>query len=105
MFSSEKFLSPIVSAGLPTPGPLAAGAGVAVVALALLELLEDDLLPPHAASPTTSANTAELLVIKVLNLRHGVPLIGRLLLVDFVASKIIGPALPGPPRPVAGSCG
>src|ERR1700736_6701026 len=49
MFSSAKFLSPIVTAGLPAPGPLAAA--VDVLAGAALELLElDDLLEPHAAT-------------------------------------------------------
>src|SRR4029077_21115914 len=53
MFSSEKFLSPSVTAGLPTPGPLAAGAGV----LAELEL-DLDLLLPHAASAMLKAATS-----------------------------------------------
>ncbi|MGI8428164.1 MAG: hypothetical protein ACR2OB_02425 [Solirubrobacteraceae bacterium] len=57
-----KFLSPIVTGGLPTPGPLlaagvdAAGAGVLAVtvglALLVVELL-DEL--PHAASARASA--------------------------------------------------
>src|SRR5438045_6540932 len=54
MFSSEKFLSPSVTAGLPTPGPLAAGAGV----LAELELDDDFLLLPHAASPMLNATSS-----------------------------------------------
>jgi hypothetical protein len=72
-------LSPIVTPGLPTPGPLAAaGAVVAVVvgwpALVVLELLEEDLLLlPHAASASVSApraNAAEpLLVNAVILLR------------------------------------
>src|SRR2546422_6749988 len=53
MFCSEKFLSPTVTAGLPTPGPLAAAAGV----LAELEL-DDDLLLPQAASAMLSAATS-----------------------------------------------
>ena len=52
MFSSEKFLSPIVTAGLPTPGPLAAGAGV------LVELVLEDLLLPQAASAMLRAATS-----------------------------------------------
>jgi hypothetical protein len=53
MFSSAKFLSPIVTAGLPAPAPLA----VAVELLVddALELLDDELLLPHAARPATSA--------------------------------------------------
>jgi hypothetical protein len=76
MFSSVKFLSPIVTSGLPTPGPLAAaGAVVAVVAgwpaLVALELLEEDLLLPHAASASVSApsaNAAEPLLVNAVNL-------------------------------------
>ena len=56
MFSSAKFLSPIVTAGLPTPGPLAAGVAAGVLALVALELL-DDVLLPQAARPTSSAIT------------------------------------------------
>ena len=57
MFSSEKFLSPIVTAGLPTPGPLAAGAGV----IAELEL-DEDLLLPQAASATAAYREAKAFV-------------------------------------------
>src|ERR1700737_323682 len=54
MFSSAKFLSPIVTAGLPTPGPLAAGA----CALTELELeLDEDLLLPQAPSTTLATST------------------------------------------------
>ena len=42
MFSSGKFLSPIVTAGLPAPGPPDAAVE------AVLELLDDELLLPHA---------------------------------------------------------
>jgi len=44
-------LSPIVTAGLPAPGPPDAGVE------AVLELLDDELLLPHAASPNTTAPT------------------------------------------------
>ena len=80
MFSSAKFLSPIVTAGLPAPGPPAAGAEADVVALELLE--DDELLLPHAASPTLSAvtaNSAAALPRRVLELLHRVPGIRRLL--------------------------
>jgi hypothetical protein len=55
-------LSPIVTAGLPTPGPLAAAVAgwLALVALGLLELVEDDLLLPHAASAIASAPSANI---------------------------------------------
>src|SRR5438309_5639872 len=82
MFSSEKFLSPIVTAGLPTPGPLAAGADAPVVALEL-ELVDDELLLPQAVRPATTASAAEPLATRVLNLPDFVPLIRRLLLVGF----------------------
>src|SRR5437764_15003419 len=57
MYSSVKFLSPIVTGGLPTPGPLAAAGGLPLPAAGVLALvllleveleLEDEL--PHAAS-------------------------------------------------------
>jgi hypothetical protein len=59
MYSSEKFLSPIVTAGLPTPGPLVAGLITAIVAVVVLvlELLDDELLElPHAASARLTAH-------------------------------------------------
>jgi hypothetical protein len=76
-------LSPIVTAGLPTPGPLDAGAGVELLALGALELLDDEvvLLLPQAARPTTRAHAAEPLRIKPLNLLNLLPFIRRLLLV------------------------
>ena len=60
MYSSVKFLSPITTGGLPTPGPLEAAvgdpltgpAGVAGAAVFVVELLFDEL--PHAASATAS---------------------------------------------------
>jgi hypothetical protein len=74
---------------LPTPGPLAAGAVVAVVALELellAELLDDEvLLLPQADRPTTSAITAQAPPIDALALLHLVPLIRRLLLVVVVS--------------------
>jgi hypothetical protein len=50
-------LSPIVTAGLPAPGPLAAGAGVLTDVLAALEL-DEDLLLPHAPSTMLSDATS-----------------------------------------------
>jgi hypothetical protein len=47
-------LSPIVTAGFPAPGPLAAVA-VELLVDDALELLDDELLLPHAARPATSA--------------------------------------------------
>jgi hypothetical protein len=75
-------LSPIVTAGLPAPGPLPAALELAVVALELLdeELLEDELLP-HAAMPTVSANAAEMPHTCLLALLHRLPFMRRLLCV------------------------
>src|ERR1700677_1506925 len=85
MFSSAKFLSPIVTAGLPTPGPLVAAELVAVVLAVLaaeLVLLDDELLLlPQAASPTPSAvtaNAAEMLDMNVLDLLRRLRVIRRL---------------------------
>src|SRR5436305_6503918 len=65
MNSSEKFLSPMVTGGLPTPGPLAAAAGLAPVAVedvgaaALLVGLElEDDLPQAASSAAVSVASA-----------------------------------------------
>src|ERR1700746_308522 len=58
MNSSGKFLSPIVTAGLPAPVPVAAL--VAVVAV-LVE--EDLLLLPHAASARASIATSAAAVV------------------------------------------
>jgi hypothetical protein len=74
---------------LPAPGPLAAGAVVAVAALVALELLDDELLP-QAARPTTSANAAELLATKVLKLLNLVPLIRLLLFVELPVRRSSG---------------
>jgi hypothetical protein len=49
-------LSPIVTAGLPAPGPLAAVLELVLLVDAAVEL--DDELLPHAASPTTRALVA-----------------------------------------------
>src|ERR1700683_4052567 len=90
MFSSAKFLSPIVTAGLPTPGPLdAAVAVLAVVAGGGLLLLDHVvlLLLPHAARPTLSADSAtaaSTLVIRELDLLHLLAVISRLLVLNIV---------------------
>jgi hypothetical protein len=67
-------LSPIVTAGLPAPGPLAVEVEVDDDAL---ELDDDELLLlPHAAKPTLNAltaNSAAVLPPAVLNLLHRVP--------------------------------
>src|ERR1700689_1641132 len=88
MFSSAKFLSPIVTAGLPTPGPLDAVVAVLAV-VAVVELLLDDvvLLLPHAARPTLSADSAtaaSTLVIRELDLLHLLAVISRLLVLNIV---------------------
>ena len=61
MYSSVKFLSPIVTAGLPTPGPVAAAGGLvrggAVIAPPVFEPELDDELP-HAASAATVASAS-----------------------------------------------
>jgi len=90
MFSSAKFLSPIVTAGLPTPGPLAAAAVVAVVAVLAVELVVLEgvlLLLPQAANPMPSAitaNVAEVPDMNVLNLLRRLPVIRRLPVLYFV---------------------
>src|SRR5215472_572892 len=66
MYSSVKFLSPIVTGGLPRPGPFAAAGGFAPTAATLAELVgvvAVGLAPvadpveelPHAASTTVAA--------------------------------------------------
>jgi hypothetical protein len=69
-------LSPIVTAGLPAPGPLAAVLELVLLVDAVLELLDEDELLPHAASPTTSAlvasSAAKLLPIEPPDLPSGV---------------------------------
>ncbi|HEY2398189.1 MAG TPA: hypothetical protein VGH78_04275 [Solirubrobacteraceae bacterium] len=62
---------------------MATGTVAGVLALELLELLDDVLLLPQAARPTPSASIAEALAIKALVLLHVVSLIRRLLLVVF----------------------
>src|SRR5947209_14628907 len=57
MFSSAKFLSPRVTAGLPARGPLAAEL-VVVAAVLVDEVLVDFELLPHAASNTPAAASA-----------------------------------------------
>src|ERR1700691_1981668 len=66
MFSSEKFLSPIVTAGLPTPGPLAAGLLAAVLAVVVLVLFDAELLElPHPATPRLIAHVAASAVTRI----------------------------------------
>src|SRR5690242_3673823 len=62
MFSSAKFLSPIVTAGLPAPGPPDALAPAAALLLVVL----DDLLLPHAARSTLIATTPSAATIILL---------------------------------------
>src|ERR1700680_459013 len=79
MFSSEKFLSPIVTGGLPAPGPLAAGALVLAEVLAELEVDEDFLLLPQAASAMlraariTTDRVNALWWFRLLQLLPGIP--------------------------------
>src|ERR1700733_14437119 len=119
MFSSAKFLSPIVTAGLPTPGPLVAAAGaVAVVDVVELVLFEEDVLLPQAVSPTPaaiSASIAEMPEMNLLLLRR-LPVIRRLLMLSILLIEIIenrwstlqprpGARRQGPPpRPRTGLC-
>jgi hypothetical protein len=53
MYSSPKFLSPIVIVGFPAPAE-----PELLVLLDELDPVEDDLLEPHAASTNASANAA-----------------------------------------------
>src|ERR1700723_3313764 len=91
MFSSAKFLSPIVTAGLPAPGPLAAVLELVLLVEGVLELLDDeDELLPHAASPITSALVANSVATpRPTDLLHRTSGISRLLicrlLVGFVS--------------------
>jgi hypothetical protein len=95
MFCSVKFLSPSVTPGFPTPGPVAAAGAVVgalelvagVLALVALELLEDELLLPHAASAIASATTAKVAdppLIIALELIRMIGVIRRLLVVCLV---------------------
>jgi hypothetical protein len=73
---------------LPTPGPLAADVAAVAGGLALvaLELLEDDLLLPHAARATVRAhspNAAQPPLPNAVNLLRLMPVIRRLLVVDL----------------------
>jgi hypothetical protein len=63
MFSSAKFLSPIVTAGLPAPGP--PDAALELVLLVVVLVLED-LLLPHAASTMLSATTTSAAMLVLL---------------------------------------
>jgi hypothetical protein len=72
-------LSPIVTAGLPAPGPL--DAAVEAVLDELLELLDDELLLPQAASPSATApmlSTATMLRPTPTELRERLSGISRL---------------------------
>src|ERR1700722_6800253 len=92
MFSSAKFLSPIVTAGLPTPGPLdAAGVPVAlVVAAGVLAVVLDvlDELLPHAVN-----TTAQIANIATGTTFHQVLPRIRCLLFICLSTGIIGKAL------------
>ncbi|GAC1436411.1 MAG: hypothetical protein NVSMB51_07820 [Solirubrobacteraceae bacterium] len=64
MFSSVKFLSPIVTAGLPLPGPAAADpAGALVLPDEVDLLLELEL--PQAARPTDSASATPIALNRI----------------------------------------
>src|SRR5947209_20598725 len=54
MYSSAKFLSPRVTGGLPTPGPLVAAVALLAELAELLELLELFEELPHAARPAVT---------------------------------------------------
>jgi hypothetical protein len=83
-------LSPIVTDGLPTPGPLDAEVAVlAVVAGVELLALDDVVLLalPHAARPTLSADSAtaaSTLVMRDLDLLQLLAVISRLLFLNIV---------------------
>jgi hypothetical protein len=82
-------LSPIVTAGLPAPGPLAGEVEVDDA----LELDDEELLLlPHAAKPTLNAltaNSAAALPPAVLNLLHRVPGIYAASCFDLFIRKLI----------------
>src|ERR1700761_7616980 len=86
MFCSAKFLSPRVTAGLPTPGPLADDAGV--VELVPDEVVLDFELLPHAASNTaaaaSAANAATPRPRALWNMIESLSSIRRLLVVTLV---------------------
>jgi hypothetical protein len=76
-------LSPIVTAGLPAPGL----PGAAVLD-EVLELLDDELLLPHAAKPNTTAPTLSSATIPrpiSLKLRERLSGISRLLMYRLLA--------------------
>jgi hypothetical protein len=79
MYSSEKFLSPIVIAGFPVPGELELPLVLPVLEL-LVDSVEDDLLLPHAAS--TNA-TAKAIANPATTLQP--PLPGRLLRMRYAS--------------------
>jgi hypothetical protein len=78
-------LSPIVTAGLPAPGP--PDAAVEAVLDEVLELLDDELLP-HAAKPSITAPTLSSATIPrpiSLKLRERLSGISRLLMYRLLA--------------------
>jgi hypothetical protein len=78
-------LSPIVTAGLPAPGLPDA---VEAVLDEVLELLDDELLDPHAAKPNTTAPTPSSATIPrpiSLKLRERLSGISRLLMYRLLA--------------------
>jgi hypothetical protein len=80
-------LSPIVTAGLPAPGLL----DDAVEAV-LDELLEDELLLPHAAKPNTTAPTLNSATTPrpiSLKLRERLSGISRLLMYRLLACFVV----------------
>jgi hypothetical protein len=90
MFSSGKFLSPIVTAGLPAPGPL--DAVVEAVLDDVLELLEEELLLPHAAKPNATAPTLISATIPrpiSLKLRERLSGISRLVMYRLLACLFV----------------
>src|SRR6478752_6893009 len=95
MFSSVKFLSPTRTAGLPEPGPLLTTRVVVldvtagVLAVVAVELVEDDLLLPHAASTSASAPSANIAAPPLPNA------VNRIRLMTVIRRLLVG--LPGRP--------
>jgi hypothetical protein len=83
-------LSPIVTAGLPAPGP--PDAAVEAVLDEVLELLDDELLLPHAAKPSTTAPTLSSATIPrpiSLKLRERLSGISQLLMYFLLALIVV----------------
>jgi hypothetical protein len=80
---------------LPTPGPLVAVTAApveldAVLVVVALELLDEELLLPHAASPklsATNASAAHNLPGCVLDMLRGLAFINCLLIAGFADRK------------------